>query len=216
MGLLGAIAGGGNSSGMKKCKYCGRYFDPYDNYLYNSSFCSQKCEDEYYADDRSEVNDPPEDTSSVRKPKTVYRTKTKAVFRNDFAAWAALNYAVYVFGKDGKLDSGEKVAIRNSIKKVFGIDIFDSDCFSYTDDIIESWKDDWINKKNIAKLSETIDFLLDNGGYLKCATKYQIMDVIVKTNNALDRKSSDRVDAKARYEVYELLNITVDEYNNYV
>ncbi|HPQ28472.1 MAG TPA: hypothetical protein PLQ82_08320 [Desulfobacteraceae bacterium] len=201
---------------MKKCKWCGRYFDPYDNYLHNSSFCSLKCEDEYYGEGSDAEDELPKNTVNIQKTKAIYRTKTKVLYRNDFAVWAALNYAFYVFGIDGRIESGEKVAIRNSIKEVFNVDIFDFDSFSYTDDVTESWKDDWINKKNITKLTETIDFLLDNAGYLYCATKFQIMEVIVKTNNALNRKSSDRADAKARFDVYEMLDISIDDYNRYV
>ena len=75
MGLLGAIAGGGNSSKMKKCKWCGRYFDPSDNYSYNSSFCSLKCEDEYYDDGPEAADEQPKNTVSAQQVKIIHKTK---------------------------------------------------------------------------------------------------------------------------------------------
>ena len=67
MGILGNLAG--NTSNLKKCKWCGRTYDAYESYASTTSFCSEKCEKEY-GDDRFGPSDDPE-------LETVDRDRTK-------------------------------------------------------------------------------------------------------------------------------------------
>ncbi|MGD0756815.1 MAG: hypothetical protein ABR927_17335 [Bacteroidales bacterium] len=228
MGILGSISG--NASKWIKCKWCGKSFDTFDSYDSSTDFCSEKCEKEY-GDDRFG----PEDNYAP-EPEIVYKAITKKIIQEKliygktFEAWIALSLGVYVFGKDGKLEKSELEELRRNIKRVFKIDVIDD--VHFYDNVIDHFQGDSEKelaeitgkdfkeedlkknqKEDLIRIINIIDSIEEIGTFFDPRTKLQLMDIIVQTNNGLGRKNSDREDAKARFEVYELLGISIKDYN---
>ena len=129
---------------------------------------------------------------------------------NEFWARLALACCFYVFGKDGSLEKTEQNVLLDQIEKEFGINYL-NDFKGIYEFILEKWrKGDF--KNILDEIINIADFWATNPILLK----FKIMHIIVQSNNELGRKESEREDAKSRFEVYKIFDISVDEYNEWL